>query len=164
MSVRRLTPQDVVLWREVRLRMLSADPENYGATYADWAGRPLADWAESLRVMSYVASMESDRAVGAMGLCPHPGLAARHRGTLIAVWLEPEWRGSGRATAMLNEIVAIAEERGILQIELNVHVGNDRAIKFYEAQGFAVFGRLPRGFRAGDRFTDDLMMVRMLDA
>ena len=78
--------------------------------------------------------------------------------------LEPEWRGSGRAAEMLDEITSIAGERGILQIELNVHAGNARAIGFYQAHGFITFGRLPRAFRAGDRFADDLLMVRMLDA
>jgi hypothetical protein len=69
-TVRRLTPDDVLLWREERLRMLSAEPANYGATYADWVDRPLSDWTESLRIISYVASMDGDHAVGAMGLWP----------------------------------------------------------------------------------------------
>lgn len=164
MSVRRLTLDDVLLWREIRLRMLSAEPENYGATYADWAERPLDDWAESLRIISYVASMDGARGVGAMGLWRQPGLAARHRATLIAVWLEPDFRGSGRAGAMLDGIEDIARELGILQIELNVHAGNPRAIRFYHTRGFATFGQLPRGYRHGDGYTDDLLMVRMLDA
>jgi ribosomal protein S18 acetylase RimI-like enzyme len=163
-TVRRLTPDDVLLWREVRLRMLSAEPANYGATYADWVDRPLSDWTESLRIISYVASMDGDQAVGAMGLWPQPGLAARHRATLVAVWLEPERRGSGRAAAMLEEIVALAGERGVLQIELNVHAGNERAVRFYERHGFNAFGRLPRAFLSSDGLADDVLMVRMLDA
>lgn len=164
MTVRRLTPEDVLLWREARLRMLSADPESYGATYADWADRPLADWTASLRMISYVASMDDSRAVGAMGLWPQPGLSARHRGTLVAVWLEPEWRGSGRAGDMLDEIDAIAHEQGITQIELNVHAANDRAARFYGNRGYTVYGRLPRAVRLGDGYADDLLMVRVLDA
>jgi ribosomal protein S18 acetylase RimI-like enzyme len=159
-----LTTKDVLLWREVRLRMLSAEPANYGATYADWVDRPLSDWTHSLRIISYVASMDRDWAVGAMGLWPQPGLAARHRGTLIAVWLDPDRRGSGRAAAMMIEVAAIAGERGILQIELNVHAGNDRAIRFYEGHGFKAFGRLPRAFRLDDGYSDDILMARMLDA
>jgi hypothetical protein len=48
--------------------MLSAEPANYGSTLADWKERPLADWAESLRDLPHVVSMDGDRAVGAMGL------------------------------------------------------------------------------------------------
>lgn len=75
-------------------------------------------------------------------------MAARHRGTLIAVWLDPEMRGPGRATGMLDEILAIASERDILQLELSLRVGNDRALRFYEAQGFVAYGLLPRAFHA----------------
>jgi ribosomal protein S18 acetylase RimI-like enzyme len=164
MTVRRLTPGDVLLWREVRLRMLSAEPANYGASYSDWVDRPLEDWAESLRNISYVASMDGERAVGAMGLWPQAGLTARHRSMLIAVWLELDFRGSGRAAAMLDEIEAIARERGVLQVELNVHAGNARAIRFYERRGFVRYGRLPRAFRQGEAFADDILMVLMLDA
>jgi ribosomal protein S18 acetylase RimI-like enzyme len=99
-----------------------------------------------------------------MGLWPQAGVAAWHRGILVAVWLEPEWRGYGRAEAMLEEIVAIARERGILQIELNVHAGNVRAARFYAQNGFSPYGQLPRAFRADDGFADDVLMVRMLDA
>jgi RimJ/RimL family protein N-acetyltransferase len=65
---------------------------------------------------------------------------------------------------MLEEIVAIARERGILQIELKVHAGNAGAARFYARNGFAPYGRLPRAFRSSGGFADDVLMVRMLSA
>ena len=164
MTVRRLTPEDADLWREVRLRMLSAEPENFGASYGDWVDRPIADWQNFLRHIPCVVSLDGDLAVGAMGLWRNEGRTERHRATLIAVWLDPEFRGAGRADAMLDEIVAIARERGIVQIELNVHDANDRARRLYERHGFVRYGHLPRAVCYDGAYTDDLLMVRMLDA
>ena len=44
MAVRRITPADALLLRDVRLRALSADPDAFGSTYAREAPRSVADW------------------------------------------------------------------------------------------------------------------------
>ncbi len=62
----------------------------------------------------------------------------------------------------LDEIVALARESGILQIKL--HARNDRARRFYERHGFKRFGLLPRAVCFDGAYSDDLQMVRMLDA
>lgn len=165
MSVRRLTREDVPGWREVRLRMLAEEPENFLASHADWVDRPLADWEDFVGRNIFVSWFEDGRQVGTMGLRPQTARATRHRAVLIAVWLDPEWRGSGRAEAMLEAIVGVARGEGVLQIELEVAEGNDRARRFYERCGFVAVGPIPRAVRteAGE-FRDDLRMVRMLDA
>ncbi len=47
MIVRRLTPEDAPIWRNVRLRILTEEPASYGASLADWADRPPDDWREA---------------------------------------------------------------------------------------------------------------------
>jgi RimJ/RimL family protein N-acetyltransferase len=164
LTVRRLTPEDAALWRDVRLRMLEAEPQNFGASRDSWVDRPLSDWANMLRRNAVVVSMAGERAVGAMGLWPQDEPTTRHRGILFGVWLDPGFRGTGRAADMLSEIVAVAKERGIAQIELNVHDENARARSFYERHLFAAYGHLPRAVRYDGEYSDDVLMVRMLDA
>ena len=78
MTVRRLTPQDVHLWRRIRLEMLRGVPTAYAIDHDDWARRPPADWAAALA--PYVASFDGDTPVGTTGLWPAPPLN-RHRAT-----------------------------------------------------------------------------------
>ena len=56
-----------------------------------------------------------------------------------------------------------ARERGLLQLELAVHAGNARAVRFYERFGFERYGLLPRGFREASGYVDDLLMVLALE-
>jgi ribosomal protein S18 acetylase RimI-like enzyme len=65
---------------------------------------------------------------------------------------------------MLREIEAIAEELGLVQIELHVNADNARAIRFYRREGFDPIGRIPRALRHDGRDHDELLMVRRLDA
>lgn len=165
MKVRRLTSDDAPGWREIRLRMLAEAPDSFLATHAEWVDRPMADWEDFVARNIFVSCFEGGRQVGTMGLRPQTAQATRHRALLIAVWLDPKWRGSGRAEAMLEAIVAIARDEGVLQIELEVASGNDRARRFYERNGFVGVGPIPRAVRtAAGAFRDDLQMVRMLDA
>jgi ribosomal protein S18 acetylase RimI-like enzyme len=163
MTLRLLTPDDADTWKEVRLRMLKADQENFLTRYEDWVTRPMEDWRLGLETSSYVAAFDDGRVVGAMGLAPGSG-AARHRATLIAVWLAPEWRGSGKADAMLRQLTDVAKDRGFSQIELHVLAENTRAIGFYERNGFQRIGFIPRALMHHGSYFDELIMVLMLDA
>lgn len=51
-------------------------------------------------------------------------------GTLKACW------GQGIGSTLMREVIRVAEEYGISQLELNVFEGNDRAISMYERLGF----------------------------
>jgi ribosomal protein S18 acetylase RimI-like enzyme len=163
-TVRRLTEADAEIWRDLRLEMLRGEPTSYATRLEDCVNRPVEEWRRALRILHYVATFVGDRAVGAMGLWPCSGTAERHRGSLIAVWLAPEWRGQGWADAMLSTIVDIACKHGIVQLELGVEAENARAIRFYGRQGFVAIGRHPRYLRHDGIYHDELLMVRRLDA
>lgn len=58
-----------------------------------------------------------------------------HRAELSIGNLKDCW-GLGIGTIMLQELIQIAKEREITQLELNVFEGNERAVKLYEKFGF----------------------------
>ncbi len=77
----------------------------------------------------------------------------------------PRAEGRGVARAMARHSLAEARRRGFRAIQFNCVVAtNGRAIRAWEALGFAVVGRLPEAFRhprAG--LVDALVMYRNLD-
>lgn len=59
--------------------------------------------------------------------------------TLHHFAIDPEFQGAGLSKPLLRESLKIAKEIG-LQIKLEVHIGNKRAIHFYEKAGFKRLG------------------------
>ena len=51
------------------------------------------------------------------------------------IHVEPEWKGSGVAMALIEAVASLADARGA-PVELTVLRGNDRAIAFYFKAGF----------------------------
>lgn len=142
----RLHHPDAADWeryRELRLAMLAGAPEAYGSNLAREVAFTEETWRGLLtprpdrRVV--VAVGDDDRWHGAMTVVPGDDAAK-----LVAVWVEPQWRGSGAADAMLTDLVEWVRSSGHERILLDVHEDNPRAIRLYRRHGFVDTGaRVP---------------------
>ena len=58
-------------------------------------------------------------------------------------------------------MIAVAESWDILQIELEVFEGNDRAIALYRKMGFEIVSHVPNAIRMSDgSFLKEYLMIR----
>ena len=73
----------------------------------------------------------------------------RHRAE-IAIALRQKYWGSGIGTAMFREMIALAQARGVTQLELGFVEGNARARGLYEKMGFRIVFYHPNAFRLKD--------------
>lgn len=88
-------------------------------------------------------------------------LEDRHLGTL-GIYVHPDRRGQGVGDALLG--AALERCRGLFEIvELKV-VATNPARRLYERHGFRPFGEQPRSFKRGDRYLNDLLMWRPVEA
>ncbi len=86
----------------------------------------------------------------------------RHR-AVVGISLVSQYWGKGIGTAVLRALIALAEEAGYEQIELDVVDNNTRAIALYERLGFQLTGRIPDAMKyRGGRYGDLLLMIRPL--
>ncbi len=85
-------------------------------------------------------------------------LKVRHRGS-VAIALYKEFWGLGIGSAMFEQMIAAARERGIMQLELEYIDGNDRGRALYEKMGFRHIGRHPNAIRLKDGTLLDLCMM-----
>jgi len=62
---------------------------------------------------------------------------------LHRIGIAPAARGHGLGSSMLQELIRRARNMGLKQLTLKVHVANQRAVRFYEANGFKTIGEAP---------------------
>ena len=72
----------------------------------------------------------------------HGRLKTKHRAG-VAIALTREYWGLGIGTAMFEELIRIAREHGIYQMELEVIEGNERAMGLFRKMGFEVVAAKP---------------------
>jgi len=161
--IRRLDASDIEEFKYLRLMSLEIEPENYASTHSEWAALSDDDWRGYLTGSAIFAGFEADAPVALAGLVPQSRARMAHRASLGMVFVVPERRGSAIAGEIMGHVLDFARAEGLLQIELVVHSGNARAVRFYERLGFERYGLLPRGFRDAGGYVDDLLMVLTLD-
>lgn len=163
--IRRVTLDDVDVYRSVRLRALQDSPSAFASTYAAEHARPLHAWAE--RVSGAAAG--DDRATflafdggDCVGLA---GGVEDHLGAdrqLVSMWVAPTHRGSGVAAGLVAAVLAWAEDAGARSIGLWVTRENPRARRFYERAGFTVTGDVQP--LPSDPCQEEIRMVREIAA
>ncbi len=109
----------------------------------------LSDWlaSEGDRRTTWLAWVGQD-VIGMASLfeyrrMPRPGRDESRWGYLSNMFVRDEFRNQGVGSALLSEIVAIAEQRGYARVVLSP---SERAVPFYQRAGFVV----PDDPKAGD--------------
>ena len=78
---------------------------------------------------------------------------------LQRIGVDPAYRRTGVASALLAEAMQTASARGACRMLLEVAAGNTAAVAFYRGHGFVTLTRRPRYYRDG---SDALVMQRPL--
>jgi RimJ/RimL family protein N-acetyltransferase len=159
--IRRLSADEIDVFRCIRLEALSAEPASFASTFEDWANLPDEEWRRRLSRPIFIALLDG-QAIGMMGLSHQRPAKIAHRAVLTSVYLRKTERGSGIADDLFRAVSTYARSAGILLLELMVSAENDAALRFYRRHGFVEIGRIPSGILDNGREIDDVMMVRQL--
>ncbi|MCZ3378355.1 MULTISPECIES: GNAT family N-acetyltransferase [Rhizobium] len=158
LMIRRLTIDDVEVFRRIRLEALSCEPSAFASVHEDWVDLSDEEWRNRLNEPAFVAFI-NEEPVGMMGLSRHRPRKLAHRATLVSVYVRKSARGSGAAADLLTTVSDYARSLGILQLELAVNAENTVAARFYRRHGFVEVGRIPGGVLDDGRAIDDIIMV-----
>ena len=88
------------------------------------------------------------------------GVQVRPAAELSKMYVLPDYHGAGVATALMERVLATAEEWGVRCVWLGVNQANQRAQRFYLKSGFTISGT--RTFQVGAGRENDFVMVREL--
>lgn len=97
----------------------------------------------------YIAAFAENKIVGNCQISFQKRIKTKHRAS-VSIGILKKYQGLGLGKAMMREMVSIAREHQILQLELEYIEGNDRARNLYEAMGFFCTGERPDAIRLKD--------------
>jgi GNAT superfamily N-acetyltransferase len=145
MKVRRVTATDAAKVRALRLEMLADSPLAFIERIDEAAARPhdqfcarIAANAAGSQASQYIAVTEDGRVVGQAG--GHPSTRDRSATVIFSVYISPPWRGNGVLARLVEAVAGWSQSIGRPVLELEVVVGNDRAVHAYEKLGFVDTG------------------------
>ncbi len=159
MSVRRLGRDDHDALRALRLEALSLYPANFAADLDQEAAMPKAEWLARMATAVTFGGFVGERLSGMVVFSQPTRPKLAHTGNIGAMYVQDAARGTGLAAALLEAVLDHAASV-VEQVQLTVNAENARAVKFYERHGFRPIGRIPRSLHVGERYYDDLLMLR----
>ena len=139
MEIRQARPDEWRLSRDIRLRALADAPDAFCSTLERELGFDEDAWRSRLERARTVGAWEGDAAVGTATGKPDPHEDGGRE--IVAMWVDPAYRSSGVATALIDELVRWARDAGASSVALWVAEGNDRAQRLYEKCGFTATGQ-----------------------
>ncbi len=159
LTVRRARVGDELVLRDLRLRALREEPEAFGSTYEREVARTIADWQGWMSPGVTFVLYDSAGAQGMVaGVMDAADSAVVH---LMAMWVNPEMRGTGGADELVQALMTWACSVDAKRVRLKVIEGNDRARRFYERKGFRPTGE--KEIRGRDSRIE-VLMERLADA
>jgi GNAT superfamily N-acetyltransferase len=137
-DVASLTEDEWQMLRQARLAALADAPGAFAASEAEEASHPEQYWRALARTGGIFVATAGGAPVGMVAGVARA--AADERG-LAAMWVTPDWRGTGAAAMLVAAVRNWARAQRAQRLSLWVPADNPRALRFYARQGFAPTGR-----------------------
>jgi GNAT superfamily N-acetyltransferase len=134
MDIQRLSIDEGLRLRTLRLRALADAPDAFSSTFAEVAAHPLDMWRQQLQEIATFVAVHDGEDVGLVRCASD----AQQQDTawLISMWVAPEARGQGVGNALIDAVIAYARARGASRLLLDVGDHNQQAIALYARKGF----------------------------
>ena len=135
MRVREVGPDDWVVWRLLRQRSLTQDPQAFAASVENWIGDQDREENWRSRLAEPGACFVAEHGAAPVGMVAMRPNDEDDGQQLISMWVVPAARGRGVGRALVGRVIAAAAGRPLW---LRVLDGNATAIRLYERCGFVL--------------------------
>ena len=162
LTIRPAVVADAPALFELRRQALRNHPEAFSSDQTREDARGVDFWAQRIEDVAdsviYVAAAGPDL-VAMTGVYRESQAKLHHLAAVWGVYVQPEYRGRGLATQMIDAGIAWARERDVLMLKLAVVTTNTAAIRCYVRAGFRVYGVEPKALQHDSVFYDELLMA-----
>ena len=161
-KIRQLITEDAESYREIRLEMLRDNPEHFGDSYEDNLEYDLSFFEGRIDDAPIYGGFDGDSLVGVAGYFIQKGDKTSHKAMIWGVYVRPENRGHRLSEALIEEAIQDCRQY-VEQALIHVSAENYPAIKIYQGLGFEEFGREPKARKIGNKYYDEIHMVKFLN-
>lgn len=144
-GVRRLTPEDL-------RAILDIERQSYSYPWSEGI------FQDTFRAGYLVLGVEIDGRLDGYGVLA----ILFDEAHLLNLCVRPASRGQGHARAVLRALVAIARDKGLQRMLLEVRDSNGAARQLYHSEGFVLVGRRPGYYPDGGKPEDAVVMALAL--
>jgi RimJ/RimL family protein N-acetyltransferase len=144
LEITHVQPSDWGRLRSIRLASLEESPDWLsGEGYEFESQAPTKFWQDRIATDMWFIATDQDRDIAVMNASdPNPNFPTSR--WLQACWIEPDFRGRGVLSTMIEFLDNFGAHLGWETLGLGVWLGNDRAQNAYERTGFtALTEQLP---------------------
>jgi ribosomal protein S18 acetylase RimI-like enzyme len=160
-DLRRLTPEDAALYRDIRLEALADSPDAFASTLESERNRPLESFAARLADAHVVGVFDGPLLAGVAGFYVQAGPKHAHKGMLWGMYVRRSYRGTGLGRLLVEAIIAHARQHVEL-LQLFVVSDNVAARRLYSRLGFVEYGVERHATKYRGQYHDDVLMALAL--
>jgi ribosomal protein S18 acetylase RimI-like enzyme len=139
--VRQLTPDQWSELRDIRLTALADSPQMFLSTFDREKGYLRPKWENEFKRGDWYAGYAGDRPICMVGVTKEADTPP-YECFIEYMWVAPQYRGSGVARSLLEEVLSDLRETGYKTVFLWILDGNNIAAHLYERLGFDWTGRV----------------------
>jgi RimJ/RimL family protein N-acetyltransferase len=167
MTIRLLTGNDAIEYKELRLKALQNNPESYLSTFESEKQRSVEAFSSELRytisspIFGYYGIFLENKLIGYASLEKSYLAKQKHIAFFYNLYIDPKYRNQGLALKLFNFILdKIKQKTQIERIFLSCNKKNTPAIKLYKKLGFKEYGFKEKSIKYQDEYDDEIEMVR----
>lgn len=163
MNVRLLNSADAEIYRKIRLQSLQEHPEAFLSSYETEKDMPIETTQSRLTLSEEQFTLgsftENGELVGVVTFVRESRPKIRHKGNVVAMYVDQKVRGQRVGQALMKELITRAAQLPSLEIlNLSVVSSNTPAKRLYEQLGFSHYGTERNAMKLEDGYLDEDFM------
>ncbi|MDR3096419.1 MAG: GNAT family N-acetyltransferase [Paraburkholderia sp.] len=166
LTIRPLTADDIDAFHALRLRATVDTPYGIVPTReeeARWTREENIARVRQTGQQAVFGAFDGAVLIGIVGWRRETRQKLAHKVLIWGVFVEPAYRRAGVARRLMERAIEHARANGLRQMHLSVSARNPRAQALYRSLGFTIYGVEPRAMCIDGEYTDEELMVLMLD-
>jgi len=165
-KITTLSINDWEPYKELRLHALKDAPLAFSSSFEDALNKVDGHWMGHLKDDKMSISLfakSGGKLVGMGAAIFDKKRKTRHIAELVGFYVNPDYRGQGIASKLIEEIIKRIQERPeIKKIKLSVITTQKAGVKLYEKYDFKIAGELKKEFALDGKHYDMYIMERIL--
>ena len=162
MQIRRLSKEDAVMFKALRMEALQTEVTAFAADYEYEVDRDISHYEEWLEEKVVYAAFEGNDMIGvASFVWPKHVKKLCHGGMIQAAYVQKKHRHQGIGTKLFQSILDNLPEE-IEKVIIYVVKKNAGAKKLYESLGFKEYAIEEKALKVDNEYYDEYLMVKFV--